>query len=103
MPTQPFHFLAFALLNRRVIPNEIPCHEGCLGTASLSGALAHLALLLCDNLGLHLLAKPAQPESHHGLGLPRRLAEKPAHSPEPRTIGHLPQQPREGPHLLTKQ
>ena len=34
MPSQPLHLLAFGLVHRRVIPNQIPCHNGCFGAAS---------------------------------------------------------------------
>src|SRR5439155_6258570 len=70
MLPQPLHLLALGLLHRGVVPEQIPCHDGLLGTASMLGALLALSLELCCHLRLHRLAKVPQPAFGHGFSLP---------------------------------
>src|SRR5712692_659887 len=96
MPPQPFHLLALRLVHRRVVPDQIPCHDGLLGTASMLGLLLALSLQLCCHLRLHRLAKVPQPAFCHGFGFPGRFGEKAAQPCQARSRADLTQQATQG-------
>jgi hypothetical protein len=76
MHTQALHLLAFAFLDRRVVSNQVACHDGQLGTTSTFRLLLALSLQVCGYLRLHLLPKVLQPPFDHGSRFPGRLREK---------------------------
>src|SRR5712692_9340817 len=94
MQAQSLHLLAFAFLDRRVIPDQIPCHDGWLGTASPFRLLLALSLEFCSDLWLHLFPKVPQPLLDHGCCFPWRLREKTAQPCQTRSISDLTQQSR---------
>src|SRR6266571_1181621 len=96
MLPQPFHLLAFRLVHRRVIPDQIPCHDGLLGRASMLGLLLALSLELYCHLRLHRLAKVPQPAFCHGFGFPGRFGEKAAQSCQAPSSATLTQQAAQG-------
>ena len=102
MPSQSFHLLAFAFLDRRVIPDQIPCHDGLLGTASTLRLLLALSLQFCCDLGLHHFTKVPQPECYHCCCFPWGFRQKAAQSCQTRPIGNLTQRPRERSSALTE-
>src|SRR6266516_3498867 len=95
MPAQSLHLLGFALVYRRVIPNQIPCHDGCFGTASTLGLPLALSLELCCHLWLHLFPEMPQPAFGHGCLFPRRFRQKATQSRQTGSIRNLLQQTRE--------
>jgi hypothetical protein len=95
MPPQSFHLLAFAFLYRRVIPYQIPCHDGWLGTASTPGKRLALSLLFSFDLRLHLVPKVPKPVLSYGCCLPGGLREKATESCQARMIGYVTQQSTE--------
>jgi hypothetical protein len=81
MPAQAFHLFASLLAYCRVIPYQVTCHDGFLGSAS---SLATTFFLQPDmfslDLSYHLLLELALPVPTNVFGRPRRLAHKTAHA-----------------------
>jgi hypothetical protein len=94
MQPQSLHLLAFAFLNRLLIPNQIPCHNGWNAAISPFGLLLALSLSFCSDLGLHLLPKVQEPLIDQGGCFPGRLREKTAHSCQTGSISDLTHQSR---------
>src|SRR5258708_2357022 len=102
MPTQSFHLLAFAFLNRRVIPNQVPCHNGWLGTASTLGLRLALPLQFCFDQRLHLFPKVPQPACNDSCRLPGCLCEKATQPGQARSKSNLTQQSSQGARPFTE-
>src|SRR2546423_6564012 len=93
MQTQSLHLLAFAFLDRRVIPDQIPCHDGQFGTALTFWLLSALSLHFSSYFRLTLLPKLGKPDFDHSCRLPGGLREKTTQPCQARSIRNLTQQP----------
>src|SRR5207247_7237282 len=91
-----------ALVHGRVIPNQIPCYDGCFGATSTLRLHLALSLQLCCHLGLHLFPKMPQPALYHGCLFPWGFRQKATQSCQTRSIRNLLQQAREGSCSLTE-
>jgi hypothetical protein len=59
--------------HRRVVPDQVPCHDGLLRTASMLGLLLALSLQFCCHLWLHRVTKVPREGVLPLLPLPRAL------------------------------
>src|SRR5258708_38393922 len=102
MQPQSFHLPAFGLVHRRVIPNQIPCHDGLFGTTSMLCLPLALSLLFCCDLGLHHLMKVSQPTFYQRCCFPRGFRQKTAQSCQTWSIGNPAHQSRERSRAFTQ-
>ncbi len=102
MHPQSLHLLAFGLVHRRVIPNQIPCHDGLFGTTSMLCLPLALSLLFCCDLGLHHLMKVSQPTFYQRCCFPRGFRQKTAQSCQTWSIGNPAHQSRERSRAFTQ-
>src|SRR5260370_26140976 len=101
MLADAFHLAAFLFVHGRVVSDQIPCDNGCLGTPTTFGLLFVLAVAFGLDHWCHLRAKALLPPRHQRFGVPRGLGQKTAEATETTPLGHAALQPREGTSLLT--
>lgn len=77
MQPQSFHLLPLGPVHRRVIPDQIPYHDGWLGTPSALQLPLALSLQFCRNLRLHHFPKVLQPAFCHRSRFPPSFRQKP--------------------------
>src|SRR5258708_3049753 len=96
MQAQSLHLFRLALVHRRVIPNQIPCHNGWLGTASPLYLPLTLALLFCYDYRLHGFPKGPQPLLCYRCCFPGGFRQKAAQPCQARSVSNLMQQSSQG-------
>ena len=81
----------------RVVSNQIPGHQGNLGTPAPFGLRLHLPRDLGTDLRLQVVTKLPEPLLGDPLFVPRCTREKTAQPRQTRCLAHLPQQFRKHP------
>src|SRR6266699_775721 len=88
---QSFHLAPFRLAHRRIIPDDIPGHEGLFGTTSMLELTFALLLAFDFHLRLHQGAKMLKTDDHQCLLQPRGFREKSAQPTQTRRLTDLAQ------------